>query len=489
MCRALPTLALYLSLLTPFTAFADEFSDFRIPPHSVTSWQAGFAVQGNRASTGYPTFSDRLRQIRGESSTDWSWFHDSEPFTTSFAFNGFAADLRDWRSQSSGSVPGFYDQTNRRRDDAFERLLVQAEHRHHPWASAIGFRLRSTAVAFYGQSWDREHRETLQDLGNLVWTRTVSASETWRYTYDVSGEVMVGVGRVRDATGVYTARVLEDRLRQSGALARPLSREARQRLVDLMTVRFAYSAVHDRPGKDLWREVEAILVTDGALSEQGLDPRSVLRASEPHYLGAGLGDGLPSSPVTRLRGAFGGPLFTARHNRSLLRSDDEMLFTSTVNGVPQPPNASVSHLDFDLPFDEYMAGAGGEYHRPIGQRWQADLGGQVLAPVRSEDDGFLVSTEGHLAWLVADRWLAQASVQQFREIRETNNLTVRDDWWWSYGVGLVYYFEDRFAVQLAASEQQSDQSSVNYRFSNISLGVTYRLMGRFRAPGMMEVRM
>src|SRR5258706_9112824 len=62
----------------------------------------------------------------------------------------------------------------------------------------------------------------------------------------------VGLGRVRDATWVYTARVIEDRLRRDGVLTRALTHESRQKLADLLTLGDAYDVLHARPAKGLW---------------------------------------------------------------------------------------------------------------------------------------------------------------------------------------------------------------------------------------------
>ena len=490
MHRALPITAIALSLLAPLTAWADEFDDFRIPAHSLLRWDVGLNAQGSRSSVGFSSTENEQRFTSALSSTDWFWSRDSEPFTTSFSVAGQVADTREWAHSSSLGFLGLYDQTSRRREIAREGWAVQIDHRHHPWTNAVGLRGRARVAGDYSQRWEKEHDESLADnAGNLVWTRSVTDLEVWGYRHSVSGDASVGIGRVRDATGVYTARVLEDRLLEAGTLTRPLSREARQRLIDLMTVRVLYSGLRERPGKDLWREIEKILEADGALAAQGLGPRSVLRAGEPHDRGAATVDVLPVSPVLRRRGAFGGLLFSASHTRTLSRMDVDQSTLSAVNGIPQAPATTSGHFRSDFPFDDYLAGAEGEYHRPIGLRWQADAGAQVGIPLRSEDDGYRVSSFGSLAWLVADRWLAQASVSQEREVRETNGLRRSDDWLLTYGAALTYFVEDRLAIQLSVFEQQLDLSAADYftRQGLLSLGVTYRLMGGFRAPGIMDV--
>jgi hypothetical protein len=146
-------------------------------------------------------------------------------------------------------------------------------------------------------------------------------------------------------------------------------------------------------------------------------------------------------------------------------------------------------------YDQVFAGATGEFHRPLGPRWQLDLDGQAMLPVRKESDGFEEMSSGVATFLVSDRWNAGVSLAQQRSVRKdaTSGLTQVDSWSCSYGVAVTYYVEDRLTINGGSSEAQAhNRSSSGFEAGGrqqqffVSLG--YRFMGSFAASGLIAAQ-
>src|SRR5262249_34426099 len=138
-----------------------------------------------------------------------------------------------------------------------------------------------------------------------------------------------------------------------------------------------------------------------------------------------------------------------------------------------------------------LVGPSMEYHRPIGLRWQVDVRGSALVPIVRDVDGVEVASNLTVAAIVADRWLAVASVEQTRtlEQRGSDHRPLADEWRVQYGASLPSSLEDRLLLQLKASGGQDHlQASVfspntPRRQIDVTLGLTYRFTGQVTAPG------
>jgi hypothetical protein len=323
------------------------------------------------------------------------------------------------------------------------------------------------------------------------------SNERWAYRTSLTTGVGLGVGRVRNATGVYDARVLEQRLLSSGALTRSLSATARQRLAELMYVRDAWDFVHDRPGRTLWKEIERILSEDGAVAEGGLDGYSVLRATEAH-IGAGVpsADGVPRSPVGRLTGIFVGITLDQNHTQLVDRIDLNRFQQQTIADTVFAE--SRFHIGFHdkRHFDDGRVGLTAEYHRPLGLPWQLSASSRVVVPIRKQESWLQWNSSAGVDWMIADRWLASASLfQSWFDADRVIGSTPGDQIQLGAQTTIAYYLEDRLSLSLNANHSQSRSHLGPFfptgvdgerysRNQSISVGVGYRFAGWLDAPGM-----
>ena len=492
------------ALPVPRFAEADDFSDFRIPSNRQLLWTAGL---GGRLAGQDLSFSDlNLNQglensagsLDGNLATAMGWFSDSDPVLTAFTVDLVASGLRSHRT-TERQFAGFSDSDEATSRQVFERWSLAGTHRRYPWAMPLGFEVLASLGGNYSQRWQSMGRQTISVVpGTTTVTNTGQNLEQWSYVHSIFASAGIGWGRVRNATGVYDALVLERRLRETGAITRPLSAAGRQRLAEALYLRGSLDAVRERPGRALWREIERVLTEDGALAEGGLDPYSVLRAAEPHT-GAAVRlteDGVPISPVTRMTGSFAGVRLADFHSSQRLRTDDGAYFERIENGVPISSSRPSPHsLQTTESQDDVAAGPFGEIHLPLGPPWQLDASASMMLGLRPEDSQLLLRTDASLAWLAADRWtaIANASYQLLDEDR-TSGPTGGDLWQLNAGMSVSWYVEDRTAIELSASHDQqwrrgdtaaptATRSHLDTQTFTVTLGVTYRFAGWIATPG------
>jgi hypothetical protein len=395
----------------------------------------------------------------------------------------------------SGPTILFTSETESDDQQLQEQVVLQFDHRRYPGALPVALSVSAFATGFYAQSWASQDRhEDLQNAGSTIVSDEQRRTESWLYDHAVSGRLGAGVGRVRNATGVYEARVLEERLRQSGAIAQPLSPTARRRLAELAYLRADAAEIHDRPARSVWAEIEEILIEDGAVAEAGLGPEAILRALEPHVAGSTIdATGIPVSPVLRARGHFVGMFAELQHRHGHVRQDSEQSRSEILNGVPQPPVYIASGAHDTFSEDRVLAGLEAESHVPLDLNLQLDVGGRVLVPVREEDTELVGGATADFAWMVADRWLARTQARyQWLDTDRRTGATPGDRWDWVFGFELDYYLENRATLFAIAFDRQSSQRGGQPGFGptdsyardrGISVGITYRLAGRYAAPG------
>ncbi len=493
--------AVALAALLSAPAAADEYSDFRIPPHRLYGWTAGLSSGGDIAAQGDDALYQSSRVLQGVLSTRGFWISDSDPSHTSIDWNASAGGDRSRRRDQTAD-PQVEARSELFQKSAAESWQVSLDQRVYPFPFAFGIAGSAFAASFYRQNWSHSNQDDrilspAPTQRNIVETH----QDQWDYHYLASGSLAFGLGRVRDATGVLDARVFEQRLLRAGALARPLSNAGRARLAALAYVQYGYSSVHERAGKYLWRAIERVLREDGALADSVVDPSAVLRAAEPYVRGA---DGspaslIPRSPVPRAIGLFAGPIVTAAHAHDVIRLDLGSFEQVTLDDSVVFRVSASQSARFAIGSDQLFGGGMVEYHRPLGPRWQVDALEQVQFPLRPHRQGLEVRSGASVQAIVADRWTAGVSVGHERSIEharpedEEPNL---DRWSVSFGATLAVYLEDRIQLVVQAVEDQSMARVPNASFfpgssrtgfsraGRAVLQLTYRFLGGLDAPGL-----
>jgi hypothetical protein len=478
-------LVLCLLLVSPAFASTDPFADFRIPDHSWTSGQAGFALDGNHSLSAYGSETDRSIRLGSSLSGSLSRSHDSDALQHELTVDLLGALATSNSRYTTDWNPGSVLRDDFARD-VREDWRVSGSLRAYPWQTPIGTWLSASVAGDYAQEASR--RDLNEALGSML-SEERDTRDRHVCSHAAALDVAVGYGRVRDATVVYDVHLLEERLREAGALRRPLSSAAREKLAALYYVAPFYSAAHDRPDRFVWRDIERILREDGALSDQGLDAYSVLRAREATS---------PRSRPERARGWFAGAAAEASHAHAVTREEQRSDSRFT------PPGTTVTTYPVGdrivQSADEVLLGGQAEIHRPLGWRWQADASASALRPVRPGERGLDAHVEAAIQWFIADRWAAKAFLSQWRQYFHPRDgadppygLTPSasdDAWRAASGASLAYYLEDRTSLSLSFSEMQWRQSygggSVFSRYGSFGLGISYRFLGGLDAPGIIE---
>ncbi|TMQ49614.1 MAG: hypothetical protein E6K73_09615 [Candidatus Eisenbacteria bacterium] len=315
-----------------------------------------------------------------------------------------------------------------------------------------------------------------------------SDATPWRYSYATLIDADAGLGRVRDATGVYRAQLLVDRLGRDGVLARAPSREARARLARLYYIESDYSVAHDRGAKFFWRDVEKILGEDGALGPAGLNAYSLQHALEPYFE--------PFLVAARVRrvGWFAGVQFSGFYRNLIARSTDHFFraFYDSDTLVSSDDQTRSGHVTSST--RSPLAGLEAEYHLPLDMRWQLDAVANARSDVRGLARLTTVDSQLEVNYLLADRWAARGFAAQGRLVAKAGGRDPALDLWnASYGAELDYYLVDRVKIGLTASEEQhSDRASFGASFRTygrtrrLFLGLSYSILRGFDAPGLVD---
>ena len=490
--RALPAalvaLAIAARALLPAEARADEFSEYRIPEHSWVGSSGAFSLNGRRANDSYERYAEDRRSDGGSG------------YLSAQARGGFDSDRRQYgwglvareigeasheriRGESGGN---YRTQSDARSQEHAQQVDLNPSLRIYPGASPIGFDFTAAMSARWGQGWTRTD-QSQRLTGPFAYenlSRTSQQRHQYLYFVRVSGAA--GHGLVRDVTVVEDVHLFEQRLQAAGALARPISAAAREKLARLLTATPGIFFAHERPDRFAWREIERVLAEDGALAGGGLDAYSLYRAGEPNV-----------TRILRRRGHFVGVTMGFEHDHRITRSEGQTGWRYTPD-AGSPTETQYTTADrIASSRDAAFAGLLVEWHRPVGWAWQWSARGTVTTPIRPGEQG--VRTEAQLdgSWRTADRWLAQATLWQSRdyiELGERGDSSPRDSWSVRARAALSWFVEDRTSLFLELSEYQGraregyggPAHSSFLQEARVSAGIGYRFLGRVSAPGLFE---
>jgi hypothetical protein len=83
------------------------------------------------------------------------------------------------------------------------------------------------------------------------------------------------------------------------------------------------------------------------------------------------------------------------------------------------------------------------------------------------------------SWIVADRWLASATLSHFR-------ITDGNLWSVSYGANLTWFIENHLSLGLAGFTGQTSQPLTFDRTYQLALSLGYQFAGSIESPGLAE---
>lgn len=453
--RAVPCV-LVLACAFPAVSLADDFTDYRIPAHRASAVAFSFFGTGGHHSEDLSSFTSRNTDWNGQGSGQASWLWDSDPreWDVTVRGNGASYAQHFTSNEYSFPAPGFSlaDDESQRATGAYESWSVSGGVRLYPGIGLLALDLRGTLNGQDAQQWTTSS-SAQQDVGPGFDQRTETQvhQQRWNYQEFATVDASVGWGRVRDATPVFQAILLEERLDRDHALARPLSHEGRQRLAELFSLRGSYSLVHNLPDKFFWADVERVLREDGALAEGGLQARPLRHADDPLVVARGF---------SRSTGFFVGPVLSGRHGHFVDRLDQANGSRLFSDGNPVSESITRGGSRFAFHFEQTYYGAKAEYHRPLGVRTQIDASERALVDLRGDPNALQVSGNLALSRLIAERWFFSAAFTHYRELQ--NRFATRGQWNIKVEGTLAWYLEDYLQLGLRVADAQSHQHPVQF---------------------------
>jgi hypothetical protein len=482
-----------LALITiPVLARADAFQEFRIPDNRTLQWTGSGSTGGSWFGDRTYAAHDASDRVSASLGSAFSMLLDSDARRTTVSANVSFQGNRSRRSsevRAPGNPPTGSAQVER---ESATSMFVSIEHR----------RYANDATWFVGGSASLSaalRRDRESDFTHLGDAALGTEESDYLYRSDRSGyraaslSVSIGTGRVRNATGVYEARMLESRLLARGELTRSLGVDARCALASLFYARDDFHVV-DHPEIPVWDRIEAILRADGALRDSTLTAADMARLTVPYHGSSARfteADLLPRAPIQRQMGWTIGVQV-----QGLTSHDWQDISQHTWFMVPPTPMVFDGESHASSHGDLLRAGFAAEYHRPLSLALQLDASGYVLATVVEHRDGFIEAARVNLSWVISDRWLVGAGFRQDRTLDErSDGWTIADLWSASAFASVDYYLRDHLTVTAAIDQQyrkrrNNAMSIVSGVFNpwsfsqggDISVGLTYRFAGWASLP-------
>jgi len=468
------------SLIVASVALAqDPYREFRIPDARSFSWNLSGAAQWFGEDTNDGSSSGPLRSRYGQFRSTTRRRSQTERHVSELGADviGNWKDSRRWSASRSPFASA--DQSSQSDADDYGLAIVTNTTRY--WGDSNWGADAEVSADYEFRRTGRGHNDHEVRSREYLYA---SSDESRAYRGSGAAAFGTGYGRVRDVTGVFDTQVLEQRLGRMGRLRHPLSTAGRQRLAQLFSVSPGLSAAHDRPSRFFWREVERIIREDEALTDSTLDAVSVLRLLEPLT---------PDFHLLRLVGWRVSARYLVSLERGHTDRDSRQQYLVLEAGVPVYNDSSETHLRSKLKETTGFVQLTSEFHRPVGIRWQTSLGSTVTYGDGERRVASLASS-AEVDRLVADRWLVSASVNHEVTGFRREGAPVHPIWNLTVVLGTQYFVEDSWSLYASYQHAQSRAFSPFYyyepedyrydRTSNFQLGLTYRPIGRFEAPGL-----
>src|SRR5262245_22793193 len=458
----------------------DPYTDFRVPEARSFTWVVNGNARWSGSYSAFPGSNIDSRNAQGNLLSVAHGHAESEALVSDHFLEARAnwTQTRATQRYANPSALWTYDAASDQQD--FHGTAGGSTTRY---LGASRWGIDAALFAFYDYTRAGNGSGTAFAAGTSE-SRGRADSEVHDYRGVLDASFGPGFGRVRDVTGVFDMQVLEERLEATGRLLHPLSPAARQRLAELFSVAGDFNAAHDRPDRYLWRDVERLLREDGALPDSTFDAWSLMRALEPATL---------SVAVTRLAGWRLSGAYELTLARGHVDEDQQFSNADFTNGVQTSGFTNRASDRESIDEDHGFGRLDVSWHRPFGMHWQADF-----ASTGRYGDGHrrrvLVSSALGFTNVLADRWVlaATATHQAASLVQEGVRLSPE---WSVHGIGqLSYFFEDSWSVAATFDQSQtrpffSDGTNPIVpngfvRETRLVLGLTYRPVGRFEAPGL-----
>lgn len=422
-------------------SYGFDLNAFRIPKHTVYAlvgeggmdFYGGSFVDGDSHERNWYRYGD----IGGSG----YWLYDSERLGVETAMqiqydqrgNGGKDRYRDEHGNSNNSSKYL---------NQYESAQANFSGAYYPTEIPLSVMLTGYGSADVMQG-DREYkwnidRDTLKSIGE-------STTRQNGFDYYLRGEAGIGWGRVRNASAVYEAYILESRLQEMGRLSGELSQETRQKLAELLYQRSAYDKRNQRSARFFWRDVEAILKSDAAMTGE-LDAFALYRINET------------VSPSTMAR--WSGWRFSMNifgfHQNEIYKSHSESFRhvetdSSTTDSTFSGSNSYRDH------WEEMLFGPRLEVNVPL--TWNVQLTGDTRLEHRVDpaDDGFFWTTLLNGQYAVHDQWKISYTFLHERWINDPKERSMHNGQMWNlyHSATLAYYVEDNIEASITMSHYQS----------------------------------
>ena len=475
----------------------NDFHGFRIPDHSWRTRSWSVEGRGSARAQHQPSSQSESGALSGSVQTAWNWAHDADRVQHSLSIYGSVGGRRDYDRSKQSYYPspnfGQDSKSKSRSESQGESWQAHFDGRLYPsHVSPWGGRFALSGSAWYDQYWSSDRDALFSSDGTGIREReTRSTAQERAYRYYVSADAQLGRGRVRDATGVFFARILEERLRRDGRLTEALSSDTRNRLARLFYLRPTYGQVHGLSTKAFWRDVEQLLVESGSLKVERLDAYDAFHGAEPVVVtvlidASDLEElGYYGDRFRRQIGSFIGPSISARHENYIRHLYNTQRTREWLNGDPLNSD-TMKDLRREVTSDDVVfGGVRLEWHRPVGLHLQLDASTQALADFEGFATERRLESMAGLGYEINERWFAKVLAYHQRGIRS------REDsgslWSLSTSADLSYYVEDRWRItgRVTRFEAEDSFASLGHynRNTDFRLGVSFET-GRLDAPGL-----
>ncbi|MBL0061788.1 MAG: hypothetical protein IPP40_09995 [bacterium] len=464
-------------LMITYCGYGFELKTFRIPTHTVNAWSVG--TNGRLYNDG---FTDRLSgseylTAEGSLFTSGYWLYDSEDLAVE-TWSAIRGDGSINSSEDRGpNENGFHEQhkSSSRATQQYYRSELYGI--YFPMSLPIGVSLGGHLETDAQQHWGHGNWDETNILESVS---TIRDAKDSRIYHRASGELALGWGRLRDASGAYQAYVLEQRLRELGKIDGELSAQTRQQLGELFYKRSEYYTRWERSEKRFWTAIEAVLKSDPAVRGP-LDAFAQYRIAET----------IAPSYIERWSGWRFSFMVGGSHSNSIEKSTNDWRNHTVTDSGAVFDSSEVYNYNRTSHYERTAFGPRLEVNVPLSWTIQLTADSKLQHDIHPANDGFYWSTDLTAQYAMHDRWLAAYTFSHTRRINDPKERDQLNGQGWTIGhsARLSYYAEDKLRFNFSIYQDQdyawdyrpNDPNQPRYSrqrtYFSLSFGVTYWLNG------------